>query len=34
MVKIMMMVVVAMVRIKCSVLERKKDKNKMGSRQR
>ena len=30
MVKIMMMVVIAMVMIKCSGLEKKKEKNKMG----
>jgi hypothetical protein len=34
MMKIMMVVVVAMVMIKCSGLEKKKEKNKMGSRQR
>jgi hypothetical protein len=34
MVKIMMMVVIAMVMIKNSGLENKKEKNKMGSRQR
>ena len=33
MMKTMMMVVIAMVMIKCSGLEKKKDKNKMGSRQ-
>jgi hypothetical protein len=32
--KIMMMVMIAMVVIKCSGLEKKKEKNKMGSRQR
>jgi hypothetical protein len=34
MVKIIMMVVIAMVMIKGSNLEKKKEKNKMGSRQR
>jgi hypothetical protein len=34
MMKIMMMVVIAMVMIKCSGLEKKKEKDKMGSRQR
>jgi hypothetical protein len=34
MMKIMMMVVITMVMIKCSGLERNKEKNKMGSRQR
>jgi hypothetical protein len=34
MTKIMMMVVIATVMIKCSGLEKKKEKNKMGSRQR
>jgi hypothetical protein len=34
MMKIMMMVVITMVMIKCSGLEKKKEKNKMGSRQR
>jgi hypothetical protein len=32
--KIMMMMVIAMVMIKCSGLEKKKEKNKMGSRLR
>jgi hypothetical protein len=32
--KIMMMVVIAIVVIKCSGLEKKKEKSKMGSRQR
>jgi uncharacterized membrane protein YhaH (DUF805 family) len=34
MMKIMMMVVIAMVMIKCLGLEKKKEKNKIGSRQR
>jgi hypothetical protein len=34
MMKIMMMVVIAMVMIKCSGLEKKKEKNKIDSRQR
>jgi hypothetical protein len=34
MVKIVMMVVITMVMIKCSGLEKKKEINKMGSRQR
>jgi hypothetical protein len=34
MMKIMMAVVIAMVMIKCSGLEKKKEKNKIGSRQR
>jgi hypothetical protein len=34
MMKIMTMVVITMVMIKCSGLEKKKEKNKMGSRQR
>jgi hypothetical protein len=34
MMKIMMMVVIAMVMIKCSGLEKKKEKNKIGLRQR
>jgi hypothetical protein len=33
MMKIMMMVVIAMVMVKCSDLEKKKEKNIMGSRQ-
>jgi hypothetical protein len=34
MMKIMMMVAIAMVMIKCSGLEKKKEKNKIGSMQR
>ena len=34
MMKIMMMVVISMAMIKCSGLEKKKEKNKIGSRQR